>query len=191
MQGYRQEAQRELVKSLKIINVAELIKYISRYLRKRRYKMELAVRQSSLAAETSSEHMHAILAEHEQHVRKLEENSSDAKGMHHLRLSIKTWRYLFSEFFNLKNDELEYAQGLLGDIHDLDKLSEWLLNDGSNIIAISNLKQRRATSRRRAGSSAALAFRTKAQRRAKQHFETLIVCSADFASSAWLITPAR
>jgi CHAD domain-containing protein len=64
--------------------------------------------------------------------------------MHHLRLAIKGWRYLFSEFFNLKNAELEKVQGLLGDIHDLDKLSEWLLNDGGNIIAISNLKQRRA-----------------------------------------------
>jgi hypothetical protein len=58
-------------------------------------------------------------------------------------LGIKGWRYLLSEFFLVKNEELEIAQGLLGDIHDLDKLSEWLLNDGSNIIAISNLKQRR------------------------------------------------
>ena len=141
---YRDEARKDLVKSLRIIDVTELVKYVSRYLQKRRSKMELAVRQSNLAEESASEHMHAILAEHEQHVRKLEENSSDPKGMHHLRLAIKGWRYLLSEFFLLKNEELEYAQGLLGDIHDLDKLSEWLLNDGSNIIAVSNLKQRRA-----------------------------------------------
>ncbi len=144
LKGYREEARKELVKSLKIIDVNELIKYISRYLQKRRTKMEAAVRQSSLAAESASEHMHTILVEHEQHVRKLEEAATDAKGMHHLRLGIKGWRYLFSEFFNLKSPELEKVQGLLGDIHDLDELSEWLLNDGGNIIAVSNLKQRRA-----------------------------------------------
>ncbi len=141
--GYREEAKKDLLKTLKIIDVTELVKYVSRYLQKRRYKMELGVRQSSLSEESASEHMHFILTEHEQHVRKLEESSSDPKGMHHLRLAIKGWRYLLSEFFLVKNEELELAQGLLGDIHDLDKLSEWLLNDGSNIIAISNLRQRR------------------------------------------------
>ena len=144
LQGYRDEARKELVKSLKIIDINELIKYISRYLQKRRHKMEEAVRQSSLAAESASVHMHAILVEQEQQVRKLEETATDPKGMHHLRLAIKGWRYLFSEFFNLKDAELERVQGLLGDIHDLDKLSEWLLNDGGNIVAVSNLKQRRA-----------------------------------------------
>lgn len=144
LKGYRDEARKELVKSLKIIDINELIKYISRYLQKRRHKMEAAVRQSSLAAESASVHMHAILAEQEHQVRKLEEAATDPKGMHHLRLAIKGWRYLFSEFFNLKDAELERVQGLLGDIHDLDKLSEWLLNDGGNIVAVSNLKQRRA-----------------------------------------------
>jgi CHAD domain-containing protein len=144
LKGYRNEARKELVKSLKIVDISELIKYISRYLQKRRHKMEAAVRQSTLAAESASDHMHAILVEHEHVVRKLEEAATDPKGMHHLRLAIKGWRYLFSEFFNLKNAELEKVQGLLGDIHDLDKLSEWLLNDGGNIIAISNLKQRRS-----------------------------------------------
>ncbi|HEY9760179.1 MAG TPA: CHAD domain-containing protein [Oculatellaceae cyanobacterium] len=144
MKVYREEARKDLVKSLRIIDVNELIKYIGRYLRKRRNKMELGVRQSNLAQESVSEHMHAILAEHEAHVRKLEENSADPKTMHHLRLGIKGWRYLLSEFFLVKDAQLEFAQGLLGDIHDLDELSEWLLTDGSNIVAISNLKQRRA-----------------------------------------------
>ncbi len=143
IENYRTEAEHELTTKLKKVDAEVLVVYIAKYLQKRRRKMEAGVRQSTLGKETASQHMHVILAHHEQQVQKLQEDISDSKGMHHLRLGIKAWRYLLTEFFGLKSQELEDAQGLLGDIHDLDKLSEWLLNEGSNIVAISNLKQRR------------------------------------------------
>src|ERR1700733_2640555 len=140
----RDQAEQALQKELKKLEVKELVHYMRLYLQERKGKLEKALGDSASAAESVADHINSALARQEQLVKSLDHEFEDPKGMHRFRLACKGWRYLLSELCGIKNEELEQAQTVLGEIHDLDTLNELLLADGNNILALTNLKQRRA-----------------------------------------------
>jgi CHAD domain-containing protein len=139
----RRLAARSLKKELDKTQASFLIQYIASYLQQRETKLEKALGDSSSAAESVEQHVNFALEHQEEHVESLQSELDSPKGMHQLRLSLKAWRYLVTEFCGIRNSELELAQTVLGEIHDLDTLNELLLEDGANILALANLKQRR------------------------------------------------
>ena len=139
----RDKADQSLKKELARLEIKPLLQYMRAYLRARQQKLEKALGDSASAAESVADHVNAALAQQEQLVKRLERDFDDPKGMHRFRLAVKGWRYLLSELCGIKNEELEEAQTLLGEIHDLDTLNQLLIEDGNNILALTNLKQRR------------------------------------------------
>ncbi|MBS1990320.1 MAG: CHAD domain-containing protein [Cyanobacteria bacterium SZAS LIN-3] len=71
-------------------------------------------------------HLSQFLGQAEHQCRLLCEHTKGMEELHELRLAIKRWRYLLSEFFGLTNLELVRAQQILGRIHDLYRLEEEL-----------------------------------------------------------------
>jgi len=71
-------------------------------------------------------HLSQFLQQAEHQSRLLLEHTKGMEELHELRLSIKRWRYLLSEFFGLTNLELVKAQQILGRIRDLYRLQEEL-----------------------------------------------------------------
>lgn len=134
--------RRNLARELQIETAgSDLTKLLDRlhiFLQRRRRKMEAEARGSKLANELGTDHIQRYLVAQEQEVKLLEKQVADAESMHRLRLSIKRWRYLLSEFYGIKNADLEHAQDLLGKIRDLDRIKELLIDDGRNASALAN-----------------------------------------------------
>lgn len=140
----RNHAEEKMRSELKKIKFDEIVDYMRIYVHERKLKLEQALGDSASAAESVADHINAALAQQEHLVKSLERDFDDPKGMHRFRLAIKGWRYLLTEMCSTKSDELEKAQTLLGEIHDLDTLKGLLMADGKNILALANLKKRRA-----------------------------------------------
>ncbi len=139
----RDDAEAALQKQLKKMAIKPLGHYMRVYLQERKYKLEKALGDTASAADSVADHINTALEQQEQLVKSLEREFDDPKGMHRFRIAVKGWRYLLSELCGIKNAELEQAQTILGDIHDLDTLNQLLLEDGNEILALTNLKQRR------------------------------------------------
>lgn len=71
----------------------------------------------------SYHHIERFLKESEEEARSKARLADSAEGLHDLRLCVKRWRYLLTEFFGLTNIELVRAQQLLGKHHDLTRLT--------------------------------------------------------------------
>ncbi len=69
-------------------------------------------------------HLNQFLLQSEHHCRLLCEHDRGNEELHELRLSIKRWRYLLTEFFGLTNIDLVRAQQILGKIRDLNRLND-------------------------------------------------------------------
>jgi CHAD domain-containing protein len=69
-------------------------------------------------------HLDQFLLQAEHQSKLLSEHSQNNEELHELRLSIKRWRYLLTEFFGLTNLELVKAQQILGRIRDLRRLKD-------------------------------------------------------------------
>jgi CHAD domain-containing protein len=67
--------------------------------------------------------------EQEQFARQVERKASTPESLHQLRLCIKAWRYLLTEFFGLTNLELVKAQQLLGKFNDVHRALVLLESD--------------------------------------------------------------
>jgi len=67
-------------------------------------------------------HLDRFLLQSEHQCQMLCEHSTEDEELHELRLSIKRWRYLLTEFFGLTNLELVSTQQILGKIRDLNRL---------------------------------------------------------------------
>lgn len=74
--------------------------------------------------EASYHHIDRFLNDCEDEARELASRKLDAEELHELRLIIKRWRYLLTEFFSVTNLELVRAQQLLGRHHDLIRLRQ-------------------------------------------------------------------
>lgn len=75
----------------------------------------------------SYHHIDVFLLDCEAEAKNMAQKDLSAEELHELRLVIKRWRYLLTEFFGLSNIELVRAQQLLGRHHDLVRLKEALL----------------------------------------------------------------
>jgi CHAD domain-containing protein len=69
-------------------------------------------------------HMDQFLQQSEHQCRLLCDHNRSNDELHELRLSIKRWRYLLTEFFGLTNLELVRAQQILGRIRDFNRLND-------------------------------------------------------------------
>ncbi|HNM48654.1 MAG TPA: CHAD domain-containing protein [Candidatus Obscuribacter sp.] len=75
----------------------------------------------------SYHHIDVFLLDCEAEAKTMAARELSAEELHELRLVIKRWRYLLTEFFGVSNIELVRAQQLLGRHHDLVRLKEALL----------------------------------------------------------------
>jgi CHAD domain-containing protein len=109
---------------------AKLVDRLRNYLSDRSEHLQRLLKQQrtdSVLAESNHcayIHLDQFLLQAEHQTRLLSENSKSNDELHELRLSIKRWRYLLSEFFGLTNLELVRAQQILGRIRDLNRLNQ-------------------------------------------------------------------
>lgn len=125
------------------LDLNELVGEIPKYLRDRADKVEKANKNGKVLQESAYVHLDRYVIEHERQVRQMATSATSPEELHALRLSIKRWRYVLTEFFGLTNLELVRAQQLLGQIHDLDRLTPALKADKSSQRALVNLERRR------------------------------------------------
>jgi CHAD domain-containing protein len=125
------------------LDLPDLVAEIPKYLRDRADKVEKSNNNGKVLHESAYVHLDRFVIEHERQVRQMAASATSPEEMHALRLSIKRWRYILTEFFGLTNLELVRAQQLLGQIHDLDRLTPTLSADKSNERALVNLERHR------------------------------------------------
>jgi CHAD domain-containing protein len=80
----------------------------------------------SASSVSSRQYLSSILVSHEAEVRKLADAAKSIRELHSLRLALKKWRYLLSEFFGLNSIKLVETQAHLGRINDYSRLIEIL-----------------------------------------------------------------
>jgi CHAD domain-containing protein len=115
---------------------------LGRYLRKRAQKITVKLPRAK-AEQSAYQHIELFLLKQESIVRERADTAREPDEYHQLRLAIKGWRYLLTEFFGLTNLELVRAQQILGQTHDLDRLTPLLIGDGNQEEALATLKERR------------------------------------------------
>lgn len=130
----------EAEKEIKKLQAGKIAKELAEHLSRRAYELERLLVplpedqesegpsvsrpfQSPLE-EASYHHIDRFLNQCEDEARELASRDLDAEELHELRLIIKRWRYLLTEFFSLTNIELVRAQQLLGRHHDLIRLRQ-------------------------------------------------------------------
>jgi CHAD domain-containing protein len=136
----RKKLTRKVQKEIAKLNPDKLINRLRSYLAGKSHELQYSAKNGTkhsngdhsplqdslpLSPELSAfKHMNQFLLQSEHHCRLLCENSRGNDELHELRLSIKRWRYLLSEFLGLTNLELVNAQQILGRIRDLYGLRE-------------------------------------------------------------------
>jgi len=127
----RAKIAKKVRSKLKRIDMDALVKRLRKFIRTRPHQLRREIAQNRLRklAETAYDHLEPILYEHEEEARKLEEAATDPPSHHRLRLSIKSWRYLLTEFFGLTNLQLVRAQQILGKYNDLHRIHRLLEDD--------------------------------------------------------------
>jgi CHAD domain-containing protein len=138
----RKNLKRKLEKKIGKLKLARLIDRLRRYLTAKANELEHSTTKSASSSNGDNVHifggevamlvsphlsaffhMDQFLLQSEHQSRLLCEHTRGNEELHELRLSIKRWRYLLSEFFGLTNLELVSAQQILGRIRDLNRLS--------------------------------------------------------------------
>ncbi len=112
------------------------------YLKKRARKIEDKLPRAK-SGQSAFDHLELFLLHQESLVKEESETAQTPEELHQLRLSIKRWRYLLTEFFGLTNLQLVRAQSLLGQLHDLDRLTPLLVHDEEQRMALLKLKEKR------------------------------------------------
>ena len=139
----RKRLKKHLKKSIDLIDAKDLFKEVEDYLQGRAEKVEKSV-SNKRAKESAFDHLDSYLAREEDLVRGLAQTAQSPEELHKFRLGIKRWRYLLTEFFGLTNLELVKAQQVLGQIHDLDRLTPVLQSHPGEDLALSRIRDRRA-----------------------------------------------
>jgi len=144
----RKQLKRQVEKKIGKLKVVKLIARLRAYLATKSEALEQAAKgrrggtnghseavssesEAILSAEISADlsayvHLSQFLQQAEHQCRLMLDHRQGVEELHELRLSIKRWRYLLSEFFGLTNLELVRAQQILGRIRDLYRLQEEL-----------------------------------------------------------------
>lgn len=133
----RSQAEKRMRRGLKEMKVGKLPKRLRKFIEKRPFQLrrEIAQVKVRLLAENAYEHLEPYLVEQEELTKDAEAVAHDWQTLHQLRLRIKHWRYLLTEFFGLTNLELVRAQQLLGKYNDISRISR-LLNESEHTKAL-------------------------------------------------------
>jgi CHAD domain-containing protein len=138
----RRRLEEKLEKHVRKQDLKSLMSDLGRYLRKRAQKIQAKLPRAK-AEQSAYQHIEHFLLKQESIVRERAEEAQTPEEHHQLRLGIKGWRYLLTEFFGVTNLELVRAQQLLGQLHDLDRLTPLLVYDEEQAEALTRLKERR------------------------------------------------
>lgn len=138
----RKKHQRRLEEFIDKHDLNKLTKKLEKYLSKRAQKIRdsLPLAKVELCA---FDHTELYLLKQESIAHEQADTARTPDEYHQLRLTIKRWRYLLTEFFGLTNLELVRAQQILGQMHDLDRLTPMLVHDEKQQKALEKLKAKR------------------------------------------------
>jgi len=129
-------------KYIRKLDIKRLLKYARQYLLEHAEQVEKRTPPKK-ARKPAFEHLDQHLTNAENEVRHLAHSAESPEELHKLRLGIKRWRYLLTEFFGLTNLELVRAQQILGQIHDLDRLTPLLRTNARDEQPLRNLEETR------------------------------------------------
>jgi CHAD domain-containing protein len=138
----RRQMKAQIEKYLQTEDVRGILKELKGYLKKRGRAVEDKL-PAAKSGQSAFDHLELYLLHQESIVREEAETAHTPEELHQLRLSIKRWRYFLTEFFGVTNIELVRAQQLLGQLHDLDRLTPLLVHDDEQRHALLQLKERR------------------------------------------------
>jgi CHAD domain-containing protein len=138
----RAKAQKRLETFVADQDIEKILKRLSAHLCKRAPKVRTRLPRAK-SEQSAFDHIELFLLEQESITREQAATAKTPEELHELRLSIKRWRYLLAEFFMVTNLELVRAQQILGQIHDLDRLTPILESDETQAGALPKLKARR------------------------------------------------
>lgn len=126
---------------------ALLLMRLRNYLNKRYAALRDKSTQSSAKPPSTYYLLDRFVCEQERRVKELESAASTPEELHKLRLAIKRWRYLLTEFFGLTNLQLVRAQQLLGRLNDYQRIENLLVERQQPELAevIEKIKAERAT----------------------------------------------
>jgi CHAD domain-containing protein len=139
-QGRQQK--KELRDYLDKTKFKSILKQAKQHLNEQAEKVE-GTSKRKRAKQSAYDHLDEHLALHEAEVKLQASKATTPEELHQLRLGIKRWRYLLTEFFGLTNLELVRAQQLLGQIHDIDRLTPALQEHENERSALTALRRRR------------------------------------------------
>ncbi|HEY9868620.1 MAG TPA: CHAD domain-containing protein [Candidatus Obscuribacterales bacterium] len=106
-----------------------LRKYITR--RPERLRSKLPAESTM---ESAYDHIDRFVKAQEDRVQELESHARTPEELHQLRLAVKRWRYLLTEFFGLTNLQLVRTQQTLGKLNDLYRLEGLLIRQPSPAV---------------------------------------------------------
>lgn len=138
----RQHLEHKLERYVQAQDINDLMNRLGRYLRKRAQKIQAGLPRAK-AEQSAYQHIEMFLLNQESVVRELAETARTPEELHRFRLTIKSWRYLLTEFFGVTNLELVRAQQILGQIHDLDRLTPLLVHSDEKKEVLVTAKEKR------------------------------------------------
>jgi CHAD domain-containing protein len=120
----RLKVAKQVESELRRTDIKTLIKRMRKFIHARAGKLrdQLEESEPDKLKQTAYIHLNPFLIENEELTRMTERLAHDPLSLHGLRLCIKAWRYLLTEFFGLTNLELVRAQQLLGKYNDLHRV---------------------------------------------------------------------
>lgn len=118
----RKLVRRAVKSGVKHLDTDLIVSRMKKYLTVRAEKLKEKLHTYPEEPLSSYQRLDQSVSEQEQQVRELEATASTIEELHQLRLGIKRWRYLMTEFFGLTNLELVRAQQLLGKLNDYQRL---------------------------------------------------------------------
>jgi CHAD domain-containing protein len=124
------------------LGTAKLLMRLRNYLQRHYEKLRTESASSPVKAQSTYERLNEAVTNQEERVKELEATASTPEELHQLRLAIKRWRYLMTEFFGLTNLQLVKAQQLLGRLNDYKRLENLLIGEELPEVA-SKLKAER------------------------------------------------
>lgn len=132
-QHERNRVEEETSAGVERLNLPQIIRKLSKYLKARSTKLRKNTHDGRYNLRPRDA-VEAYLIETEVRTRDLALQASTLEELHELRLSIKAWRYILVEFFGYSSDPLVEAQGLLGQINDLERVRILLVAEDEPMV---------------------------------------------------------
>lgn len=144
----RKRLLKKVDKCLAKANPLPKLRSFARLIKKRKKQLAIQEDRSQFGYISASQHLEPLLQTMEEQTHDLEDKAVLPEQLHQLRIKIKNWRYLLTEFYGLTNLQLVKAQQVLGKLHDLDRLLE-VLKESGDISMLDNQKLDQIRTRRK------------------------------------------